>query len=285
MLLAGGSSRRLGGVDKPLLMVGGRSLLERAVHVLVEAGAEPVVIVGPLRHNSSLPSGVLLAQETPNESGPASAAVAGARALEVDDDQLLLIAGADLPLMGSIVPHLVAAAAEAVAAGYDGVVATAGGRDHYLLQCVRRDALIDAVGSLDVSNWSMKQLTELLRLVPLAVDTDSVTDADTWQAVAQLRQSMIEEALVPNTAHWVRHATSTAGVGDLPLDIDAILSLARDAAHGVERPAAPITTFILGFAAASRQLDAAGVAELAAHLGREALEFDNAAGDDSRNDG
>jgi len=40
------------------------------------------------------------------------------------------------------------------------------------------------------------------------------------------------------------------------LDIDAevdegvILDLARDAAHSVERPAAPITTYLLGYAAA-----------------------------------
>ncbi|MSW42848.1 MAG: NTP transferase domain-containing protein, partial [Actinobacteria bacterium] len=31
LVLAGGASRRLGGVDKPLLTVGGSTLLERAV--------------------------------------------------------------------------------------------------------------------------------------------------------------------------------------------------------------------------------------------------------------
>ena len=42
------------------------------------------------------------------------------------------------------------------------------------------------------------------------------------------------------------------------LDIDAeideglILDLARDAAHAVDRPAAPISTFLLGYAAAQR---------------------------------
>lgn len=40
------------------------------------------------------------------------------------------------------------------------------------------------------------------------------------------------------------------------LDVDAevdealVLDLARDAAHSVERPAAPITTYLLGYAAA-----------------------------------
>lgn len=39
---------------------------------------------------------------------------------------------------------------------------------------------------------------------------------------------------------------------DLDLDVDEILDLARDAAHQVERPAAPLTTFLVGYAAAMR---------------------------------
>jgi hypothetical protein len=39
---------------------------------------------------------------------------------------------------------------------------------------------------------------------------------------------------------------------DLPADVnvDVVLDVARDAAHGVERPAAPVTTFLLGIAVA-----------------------------------
>ena len=40
---------------------------------------------------------------------------------------------------------------------------------------------------------------------------------------------------------------------DLPggVNIDVILDVARVAAHGVERPAAPVTTFLLGIAVTS----------------------------------
>jgi len=40
---------------------------------------------------------------------------------------------------------------------------------------------------------------------------------------------------------------------DIEVDFDeaVVLDLARDAAHNVERPAAPITTFLLGYAAAA----------------------------------
>lgn len=36
---------------------------------------------------------------------------------------------------------------------------------------------------------------------------------------------------------------------DLPVDVDLILDVARVAAHNVARPAAPVTTFLLGVAA------------------------------------
>ena len=39
---------------------------------------------------------------------------------------------------------------------------------------------------------------------------------------------------------------------DTDVDMSTILDLARDAAHNVDRPAAPITTFIVGYAAAMR---------------------------------
>jgi hypothetical protein len=39
---------------------------------------------------------------------------------------------------------------------------------------------------------------------------------------------------------------------ELDIDITQILDLARDAAHEVERPAAPLTTFLVGYAAAVR---------------------------------
>ncbi|MEO7348811.1 MAG: DUF6457 domain-containing protein [Terrimesophilobacter sp.] len=38
-------------------------------------------------------------------------------------------------------------------------------------------------------------------------------------------------------------------LGDLPFDIDTVLNLAGDAARAVLRPAAPLTTFLVGYAA------------------------------------
>ena len=52
---------------------------------------------------------------------------------------------------------------------------------------------------------------------------------------------------------------------DVEVDVDEalVLDLARDAAHNVERPAAPITTFLLGYAAAASDGDPEEVERLA----------------------
>jgi len=48
---------------------------------------------------------------------------------------------------------------------------------------------------------------------------------------------------------WWATLTQALGLEDVPADRDAILGLAGEAAHSVVRPAAPITTFLAGYAA------------------------------------
>lgn len=48
---------------------------------------------------------------------------------------------------------------------------------------------------------------------------------------------------------WALELAEAFGLDAAP-DVAAVLDLARIAAHGVARPAAPLTTFIAGYAAA-----------------------------------
>lgn len=48
---------------------------------------------------------------------------------------------------------------------------------------------------------------------------------------------------------WCRRLTEALELNGLDVDIDEVLALAGEAAHTVVRPAAPLTTFIVGFAA------------------------------------
>ncbi|MEY9950978.1 DUF6457 domain-containing protein [Leifsonia sp. EB34] len=47
---------------------------------------------------------------------------------------------------------------------------------------------------------------------------------------------------------WAGAAARRLGVSLEPGDVAALLDLAKDAAHGVTRPAAPLTTYIAGMA-------------------------------------
>ena len=48
--------------------------------------------------------------------------------------------------------------------------------------------------------------------------------------------------------NWTAAACADLGIDLAAVDLRQILDLARDAAHQVERPAAPVTAFLLGLA-------------------------------------
>lgn len=73
---------------------------------------------------------------------------------------------------------------------------------------------------------------------------------------------------------WAAELAAALGLaGVVNVDVDAILGLAGDAAHAIVRPAAPLTTFIVGFAAGRGSLDgstdAATATEIARTLARQ----------------
>jgi uncharacterized protein DUF6457 len=76
---------------------------------------------------------------------------------------------------------------------------------------------------------------------------------------------------------WVAELCAALDVDPAVLDRDLVLDLARDAAHNVARPAAPLTTFLVGYAAGLRGGGSAALAEAATVAGRLAL----ARGDDA----
>jgi Domain of unknown function (DUF6457) len=73
---------------------------------------------------------------------------------------------------------------------------------------------------------------------------------------------------------WVAALAEELGVDPAHVDRTLLLDVARDAAHGVARPAAPLTTFLVGYAAGLRGGGAAAVAEAAAAAQRLAAAQD-----------
>ncbi|MGJ6980487.1 DUF6457 domain-containing protein [Aestuariimicrobium soli] len=52
----------------------------------------------------------------------------------------------------------------------------------------------------------------------------------------------------PGLDAWAAAVSSDLGLAPADCEVDTVLDLARDAAHGVMRPAAPLTTFLVGVA-------------------------------------
>ncbi|MEU7756601.1 NTP transferase domain-containing protein [Micromonospora sp. NPDC049171] len=105
VVLAGGAARRMGGVDKPALWVGGRPMRDRVLAAVTDA--TPRVLVGAA---DSVPAGVRVVREDPPGGGPVAAAAAGLALLETDIVLVALLA-ADLPLLtraaiGDLLAHL-----------------------------------------------------------------------------------------------------------------------------------------------------------------------------------
>ncbi len=79
-----------------------------------------------------------------------------------------------------------------------------------------------------------------------------------------------------NLHDWIDELADVLDV-DTEVDEGLVLDLARVAAHNVARPAAPITAYLLGFAAATHDADPEAVEALAARAQRLAESWDRPA--------
>lgn len=68
--------------------------------------------------------------------------------------------------------------------------------------------------------------------------------------------------------NWIDAACAELGVDPAVVDQRAVLALARDVAHKVDRPAAPITAFLLGVAVGGGQQLGPAADRLTALTGR-----------------
>lgn len=149
VVLAGGRGTRAGGVDKPGLVIGERTLAASAVSAAVGAGAGRVVVVGPdrpglLTVRPAPPGGLVFVREEPAGSGPVPALRRGLA--EVRAPTMVLLA-ADLPFLRS--RHLRPLLA-AVRSGEAGAILLDGsGRAQWLTGWWQTDALRKAAAGYE----------------------------------------------------------------------------------------------------------------------------------------
>ncbi|WP_030245014.1 MULTISPECIES: NTP transferase domain-containing protein [unclassified Streptomyces] len=242
IVLAGGAARRLGGVDKPGVRVGGRALLDRVLAACARARTT-VVVAAP--RPTARP--VTWAREDPPGGGPLAALDAGLRHTTAEH---VLVLSADLPfLQERTVDELLGTLRDG---GTDGVLLTdPGGRDQPLVAAYSASRLHTALAALagrhgSLSGLPLRRLVAELNLTRIS-DPVASFDCDTWDDIATARARIREHGHVLD--EWISAVKDELGI-DLDVDTRGLLDLARDAAHGVARPAAPLTTFLVGYAAA-----------------------------------
>ncbi|MFE3670672.1 NTP transferase domain-containing protein [Streptomyces goshikiensis] len=268
VILAGGGARRLGGVDKPALPVGARALLDRVLDACPDA--RTTVVVGD-RRPTARP--VRWTRETPPGGGPLAALDAG---LHETTAPLVLVLSADLPFLDR---PTVRALLDAAAAGGDGaVLRDPDGRDQPLVAAYRTEALRREIALLATEHGSLRDLplrvlTAELELTPVSVTERAPLasfDCDTWEDLAAARARIREHGNVLD--EWMTAVKNELGI-DVAVDTKTLLDLARDAAHGVARPAAPLTTFLVGYAAAQAAASGADPAQAVAEASRKASDL------------
>lgn len=298
LILAGGLSRRLGGVPKAGLILDGQTLLARTVdaasHVIsthkssiLRTAAHPsadlrsavegahaalgadiavggIAVVGPGEKISRWletvqhASGVKRVQEDPPFSGPAAGIAAGVEVLDGDSGHVLVLA-CDMPHVDELAQLL----AQELRGCYpgQGVMAVSDGKKQPLAAIYPlaqlRAAAVAARAAHRLDNASVFSLVASLSMKECAVPASLTADIDTWadartQGIAA-GSAGTEGALLENhdelLAQWTQKLLEAFEIGDIEVDIHAVLNVAGVAAHSIVRPAAPLTTFVAGLAA------------------------------------
>ncbi len=192
IVLAGGRSARLGGVDKMAMSHRGSTLLDHALSAV--AAARTVVVVGPWR--PTVPRGthsLVFTREGPEFGGPVAGVAAGLAALRssqrVAPDATLVVAG-DLARPEEAVAELLEGVRRYESCEVlDGFVGTEDDRrPQYLIGYYRTEPLARALADLPRggAGVAMRALAEGLRLGQVALSSGLAEDVDTWEDAARL---------------------------------------------------------------------------------------------------
>ncbi|MCT1478327.1 molybdenum cofactor guanylyltransferase [Microbacterium sp. p3-SID336] len=192
VVLVGGRGSRMGGVVKPRLLLGGRSLFVRTVGALAGAGVAPLVAVGPRIEDDER---VAWTREEPPHGGPVAGIAAALPAL--DAPWAFVLAG-DLVHPAALVARLSAARAEAAEAGAladaEGFVFTAGGHPQWLAGLYRTAAMERARAALGtVQSVAARELFEGLAITWLPDEDGLCDDIDTPADLARAREQQQKE--------------------------------------------------------------------------------------------
>ncbi|MFV0253617.1 MAG: NTP transferase domain-containing protein [Beutenbergiaceae bacterium] len=266
IILTGGRARRLGGADKAALRLDGDRLISRSLAAARAGGASRCVVVGPATPGIDAP----IVREHPAFGGPVAGLAAGLAHLgPAAQGALVLTLAVDLVHPEAVVATLTGALP--LPQGRDGVaLRDPGGQMQWLAGCYTRSYLDRAIADAgEVSGVSMRRLLAPARLSIVQATQSTVADIDTWDDLAKHSDGKSDMSDLPPIQAWVNHVCTELGVDPASVDIRALLDMTKDVAHKVDRPAAPITAFIVGAAAAGGSASVRDLSDKAAALARD----------------
>jgi molybdopterin-guanine dinucleotide biosynthesis protein A len=187
IVLAGGASRRFGGVDKAMMRVGEVTLLQRAVDAVADAAI--TVVAGPRRH---LGSHVVWVQEHPPGAGPAHALAAAIASVSA---KVVVVLACDLPFASrTVVRRLV----EAIGNSDGAVLRDELLRTQPLFAAYRTDALRRRLTAVASPGSSMREVVSGIE-VELVADAIAAFDCDTPDDLDTARTALTGSVKVDGT--------------------------------------------------------------------------------------
>ena len=244
LIVAGGKATRMGGLDKAMLPLGlsGKTLLED----IIKSCPGKVFVVGyPRELGTEKKNRITWVPDLNPDGGPAAGIWSG---LAKVTSEYVFVSGADQTLSADTVSKLIAKAH-----GSDGAWAIrSDGSGQPLCAVVRTELLRELLAPTQGINQSPLRLMSSLNMVGVEVNPNQVVDFDTWQDVAKAING--SEAMDQITQMWMLRVATLLDVDPHEILTSELLDLTREVAHGVERKSAPLTTFLLRYAAGKDSL-------------------------------
>ena len=263
IIVAGGKGTRMGGMDKAMLPLGlsGKTLLE---DVVASCPGKVFVVGYPREIGTEINNLVTWVPDLNPGGGPAAGIWSGLARVH---SEYVFISAADQTLSTGTVAQLVAKAS-----GNQGAWAIrSDGSGQPLCAVVRTELLRELLAPTQGINQSPLRLLSSLSMVGVNVNPDQVVDFDTWQDVAKAVKG--SEAMDQITQMWMARVATLLNVDPYEVLTSELLDLTREVAHGVERKSAPLTTFLLGYAAGKDSLSPEEVRQLIKNVSNAVSEW------------
>lgn len=239
IIVAGGKSARMNYVDKLNLPFANTNLLE----ISIAAAKGNTYLSTNLNKKFK---NIVSVKDLFPEGGPA---VGVWSCLQYIKSEYVLLLAADQPFITKFLDQLIDKATKHSVGAWLRV----NDQPQPYASCVKTQILYDALKDSQGINVSMRNLLLSSNLFQIPITVKGVWDIDTWADYFYALGEVNEKSAM--TEEWIETLSQQLNLEIDFLDKEEILDLTREVAHNIERKAAPLTTFLLGYLAGKKNLN------------------------------